>query len=322
MAKISVNGVGLHVRQLGKGADVVFLHGLAANQAFWRFDLLHELATRYRVTVFDQRGHGYSDTPAAGYTVAHMANDLEGVLDVLGIARAHVVGHSYGGAVALQHAVDHPERVLSLTIADTRIWSLQPALRPQDFHHGKLWWKHFRDAGIEIGDGQSLDFAIFDVFANPRWKELGQQLFGHGFFVPFGGWNGAQRSAKRWRDLLDQTTARRDFLRPHGPAVEDIRALRVPVLAFYGEHSHCMPSAHGLMQNLKNCQLVICPQSGHFFPSLQPKRFARVIGRLLAEVDDRKRQLLEVRHLIVAAAPQNATQAEGPETPRALGSDV
>ena len=101
MADAQVNGVRLAYQQLGEGADVVLVHGLAANRAFWFGQYALPLSRHYRVTVFDLRGHGYSERSAQGYSSVAMSQDLEALLDELKIERCHVVGHSYGGNLVL-----------------------------------------------------------------------------------------------------------------------------------------------------------------------------------------------------------------------------
>src|SRR5579871_5555966 len=140
MAEASVNGVRLNYRTIGCGPDVVLLHGLAGNQAFWNLEVLAALAAEFRVTTFDQRGHGYSAMPPAHYGPAALAADLQGLLDHLAVARVHLVGHSYGGVVALRFALDYPGRVRSLVLADSRLRSLQPA----NALTAAPDWPHFR----------------------------------------------------------------------------------------------------------------------------------------------------------------------------------
>ena len=127
MPKAAINGFDVHYQQMGQGADVVLLHGLFASLAFWYFSVMPGLAKSFRVTAYDLRGHGYTDIPNAGYTSSDMANDLHALLDHLQIERAHLVGHSFGGAVALQYTLIHPERVHSLTLADAWVPGLQAA---------------------------------------------------------------------------------------------------------------------------------------------------------------------------------------------------
>ena len=96
-----IDGVRLNCLQLtpesGAGEDLVMVHGLATNLAFWYAPYATELSKRYRVTLYDLRGHGRSQMPAAGYRPDDLRRDLLGLLDQLQIRRAHFLAHSYGG---------------------------------------------------------------------------------------------------------------------------------------------------------------------------------------------------------------------------------
>jgi pimeloyl-ACP methyl ester carboxylesterase len=315
--KIVLNGVGLNVRQVGNGPDIVLIHGLAANLAFWRPESVRLLAARYRLTIYDQRGHGYSDLPPAGYTIADMAADLGGLLDALGIDRAHLVGHSHGGAVALRHALDHPDRVASLTLADARIPSLQPFMHGSQSPRLQAWWRHFREAGFELADDADLELGILDAVDDPRWPELRRRLAGEGFFLPFEGLSGSRRGRERWRELIDRTTARREF-RTRGPEAAEIAGLRVPALAFYGEFSHCLESAEVLSGHIAGCRSVVCPEGGHFFPFVHAVRFAETVGRFIDDVETGslpaatpREPLGATRRTMTAPAPGSPVPAMG-----------
>lgn len=101
----------------GEGAPVVLLHGLASNARIWEL-VAHRLAGRWRVLAFDQRGHGRSDKPAFGYDFATLVDDLSTALGQLGVERPLVVGHSWGGNVALDYAVNGSPRPRALALVD------------------------------------------------------------------------------------------------------------------------------------------------------------------------------------------------------------
>jgi len=100
----------------GSGTPVVLLHGLASNARIW--DLTAPLlAQRFRVLALDQRGHGLSDKPD-GYDFPSISGDLAAFIEALGLERPGLVGHSWGGNVALQFAADHPDAVAWLALVD------------------------------------------------------------------------------------------------------------------------------------------------------------------------------------------------------------
>jgi 3-oxoadipate enol-lactonase len=97
---------------------IVLTHGLAAAQATWAAQV-PALAARYRVLTWDLRGHGAASADAGPCTIGDLAADLRGVLDQADVARAVVLGHSAGGVVAMQFALDHPERTAGLVLVGT-----------------------------------------------------------------------------------------------------------------------------------------------------------------------------------------------------------
>ena len=132
MPHIFANGAKIAYQQVGEGPDVVLVHGLATNRAFWYLHALQTLKDDCRVTIFDLRGHGYSSMPDNGYTSADMADDLAALMDHLRIEDAVLAGHSFGGVVGLQYGTRHQERVKGLVVADSRVHSLQPTQRLAD----------------------------------------------------------------------------------------------------------------------------------------------------------------------------------------------
>src|SRR4051812_47072954 len=91
-----------HYQQAGTRPDVVLIHGLTGDLSLWFLSqTIQTLSATRRVTAYDLRGHGYSDAPPTGYTSADYAGDLFSLMDELGIERATLVGHSFGGVIAL-----------------------------------------------------------------------------------------------------------------------------------------------------------------------------------------------------------------------------
>jgi pimeloyl-ACP methyl ester carboxylesterase len=113
----AADGVRLHVRDSGTGTPVVLLHGWPDTGHLWRHQVPALNAAGYRTIVPDVRGFGASSKPTdvAAYTPPHLGGDVVGVLDALGIERAHIVGHDWGAAITWMTAALAPERVASMT---------------------------------------------------------------------------------------------------------------------------------------------------------------------------------------------------------------
>src|SRR2546428_4670705 len=109
----------LAMEHAGAGPLVVFLHGIGGDRATWRHQL-PALAASYHVVAWDARGYGESDDYEGPLDFADFGRDLLRVLDYFDARAAHVAGLSMGGLIAQDFYRRHPERVLSLVLADTR----------------------------------------------------------------------------------------------------------------------------------------------------------------------------------------------------------
>jgi len=110
---VDSGGVRIHVDVVGDGRPVVLLHGFPDSGALWRHQVPALVDAGFRCVVPDLRGFGASDAPDGvdDYSLLHSVGDVVAVLDQLGIARAHVVGHDFGAALAWAFAAFLPERV-------------------------------------------------------------------------------------------------------------------------------------------------------------------------------------------------------------------
>lgn len=286
MGKIICNGVAINYRSVGKGSDVILIHGLATNHAFWRFEVLFSLAKDFRVTVFDLRGHGYSDMPPSGYTSADMAEDLHCLLNHLNISQAHLIGHSFGGLIALHYATLYPDRVVSLTIADSRVRVLQPYQRLTDLPDWKEKKKRLKEVGLFISNDQTdIGLYLLEKLALHEWQQKIPKKNGNSESLPFHGLRWGKRSAERWLELLRTTSIRQDLTSLAGLTIDKLSIIYHPCLLIYGEKSLVMQSYQGLRDILPNCKTVIVSEAGHFFPRTRPKLFIETVKHFFESVD-------------------------------------
>jgi pimeloyl-ACP methyl ester carboxylesterase len=118
MARVTVDGVVISYEVAGEGRPVLLLHGFPDTGACWRHQVPALVSAGFQVVVPDLRGYGDSDKPSdvAAYSFPFLAGDVLGVLDDLGIQRAHVVGHDWGAALGWVLASLVADRVDQLAV--------------------------------------------------------------------------------------------------------------------------------------------------------------------------------------------------------------
>jgi pimeloyl-ACP methyl ester carboxylesterase len=114
----TVDSTRLRMIDTGRGTPVLFIHGFGASMYGWRHALPPVVAAGYRAVAIDNRGFGFSGKPAHGYHNADYVRLIVALLDSLGISSAVLVGHSMGGAIAVDVAIAHPDRVRGLVLVD------------------------------------------------------------------------------------------------------------------------------------------------------------------------------------------------------------
>jgi pimeloyl-ACP methyl ester carboxylesterase len=121
---VMVNGASIYYRDIGqRGESLLLLHGFPeTGDAFAQ--VVSPLGKRYRLIVPDLRGAGQSERTPSGYDKKTLASDVKALMDHLKIDRAHVIGHDIGARVAYAFAVQYPERLLSLIVAEAFIEGL------------------------------------------------------------------------------------------------------------------------------------------------------------------------------------------------------
>jgi pimeloyl-ACP methyl ester carboxylesterase len=118
MPTVRVGDINIYYEGHGKGEPLLLIAGWGTDLTCWQFQI-PEFSTKYRVIAFDNRGAGRTDAPDEPYSFRMMADDAVGLLDVLGIGKAHILGVSMGGCIAQEIAIEHPDRTRSLILAAT-----------------------------------------------------------------------------------------------------------------------------------------------------------------------------------------------------------
>ena len=257
--------------ELGSGPPLILLHGLAESHRTWRF-VAPNLATRFHVFLIDLPGHGLSATPEAPYTLKWYADTLAAWMQAVGLQRAHICGHSFGGGVAQWMLIEHRERIERLALAAA----------------GGL--------GPEVIAG--LRLATLRLAA----PFLESSLFGSGTRL-FMRW--ASRSLSGHEDHEADRLARLNAAPNSGLAFRktvsaciDLRGQRVqtwhhihraeslpPIALFWGERDSVIPvrHAHDAGRRLENATVTVYPECGHSLHLEAPDRFAADLSAFLQE---------------------------------------
>jgi pimeloyl-ACP methyl ester carboxylesterase len=271
-----VNGGRIHFVQLCEGdarerEDLVLVHGLAANIAFWYFKYACELAKDFRVTVFDLRGHGRSEMTQSGYAPANLARDMGSLMDEVGIRKAHLVAHSFGGVVAMNFALQQTDRVRSLVLADTHIAAARHVRDCREWAYGETIQAILDRHGFEL-DTRDPYFG-YKLLTRVAEKQL------HGVPVPpelfdlvhpltssTGG-----RTAAQWLRLMQCTSAESEMMGDDGLTLEKLRTFAFPIIAMYGDRSPARLTGTELLDVWPHAEFRNVRNAGHFFPASRPE---------------------------------------------------
>lgn len=275
-----INGVRMNYVQIGgenvaegepAPEDLIMVHGLATNMAFWYFKYGVPLAQRFRVTLYDLRGHGRSEMPASGYSPAVLSQDLAALMDHLGIAKSHFMAHSFGGVVTLGLACEQPHRVSSLVLADSHFSPGRDVQARDEWSFGQKFQP--------IIDAHGLDLDTCDPYFGPKllarvaeWQLQGREIPAAlaDLVSPLVGKTG-KRTAGDYLKLMTQTSAATEMLSDDGLTLERLRALKFPIVAMYGDNSPARLSGAELLSIWPHAEFRRVRDAGHFFPTLRPE---------------------------------------------------
>jgi 3-oxoadipate enol-lactonase len=258
MPKMEANGIQLYYELTGPAdASVVMLsNSLGTRLEMWD-PQMQALTERYRVLRYDSRGHGRSDAPGGPYTIDMLANDALGLLDALGIERAHFCGLSKGGMVGQVLGAKHCDRLITLALCSTACH--MPAR--------ELWEERIRVA-TEQGMAALADGVIERWFTEPFRRDPSIAL-------------------DRVRQMILDTPA-------HGYAAccaairdmdlrELIRGIRVPTLVIVGDKDPATPPAMAeeIQSRIPGARLEVVPDAAHLLNIEQEVVFDAALLSLL-----------------------------------------
>ncbi|HSF07457.1 MAG TPA: alpha/beta hydrolase [Methylomirabilota bacterium] len=273
MAKVRVDdGVSLYYEEVGQGTPLVFVHEFAGEAASWE-PQVRFFARRYRTIAYNARGYPPSDVPGdvSAYSQDRAADDIRGVLDGLGIARAHVCGLSMGGYATLHFGLRHPSRALSLVVAGAGYGSVT-AERERFRQDSALTARRLEEDGMK---------AVAEFYARGPTR------------VQF-----LDKDPQGWRDFYERLAAGSapghaltlrgvQMTRPSVFELGDrLLRLDVPTLIMTGDEDEpCLEPALFMKRQIPTAGLVVMPKAGHAINLEEPDLFNRAVLDFLTAVD-------------------------------------
>jgi len=271
--------------------------------------VIDSLSRRYTVIAPDLLGHGLSDKPRADYSVGGYANGMRDLLTVLGIDRATVVGHSFGGGVAMQFAYQFPERTERLVLVGSGGLGpeVSPAIRAittTGFHQvmGVLTMpgvRHVGGAGLRALSRTGLrgfrDFdevaEIYESFRDPAARAAVRHVV---------------RAVVDWQGQI-VTMADRAYLTD-----------AMPMCVIWGDSDRVIPVSHAARaaELAPKARIEVVPNAGHFPHKDHPERFVRIIHDFVRATSPASYSRARWRRLLEQGTPVRAP-AEVVEAPSA-----
>ncbi len=238
---------------------IVFLHGFSLDRRMWQRQV-EFFRRRYRVIVFDSRGHGLSGDPPTDYSRAHRVEELKQLVDYLQIERFHLVGLSMGGSTGIGFALTYQNRLASLTLASTSAAGYQAGKKLSMID------RIAREHGVEA--------------ARQKWKEVTLSWYPE-----------EKRQIKEFLEqMMDDYSGAvwRDPQRGKYPKEEDlprVHAITIPTLILTGELDHIFfPLSTFLRERIPHSRLVVFPGVGHMINLEAPDKFNEEVAHFLENI--------------------------------------
>jgi pimeloyl-ACP methyl ester carboxylesterase len=256
---VDVGGFGVAVRRRGRGEPVLLIHGGMSDSREWR-PQLDDLSRDYDVVAVDVLGCGGSADPPEDFSLADHAHVLEGTLDALGVASAHVIGVSLGSVLALALYREHPRAVRSLVLAGAYAgWA----------------------GSLPAEEVESRTRMVLATLERPV-EEWGPPFLAtvHGVNAPAGL---MEASMAMLRDVRPEASRRLVLAIASTDLREMLPSITVPVLLIYGQDDQRAPDAVAkrLHAAIPGSELVVLPGAGHAVNVEKPEEFSAAVRAFL-----------------------------------------
>jgi aminoacrylate hydrolase len=261
MPRIVTGEGALYYERQGVGFPVLFVTGLSGFASFWH-EQVAAFSRKFDVITHDHRGIGQSDPTRSGFTVDRMAADVIGLMDALEIERAHVVGHSTGGAIAQILAIEHPKRLASVVLSAS--WTKPDAYFRRLFNFRKDILLRLGPSAYVQANTMYLYPSWFVARNNERLRQLEAQHLA--VFPP------TEIAASRIDAILafDRT--------------EQLSRIKTPTLVVGAEDDIITPAyfSEELARLIPAAEIKIFPRGGHALTQVRAREFNQAVLPFIA----------------------------------------
>jgi proline iminopeptidase len=288
---VDAGGLLIYYKAVGAGDPLMILHGGPGASHDYLLPWVMSLARTNRLVFIDERGSGRSeklDDPK-GYTVENMAKDVEAVRIALGLGKINLLGHSYGGVLAQEYALEYPEHlrhlILGSTFHSTRQLNevfrkmkaaMSPELRARIdkmekeglFGHGKAYEQgRYTDDYMVAAWGEGYFPYLYGRRPDPNYDPVAAGVMSWDLYREMWGSHG--------EFVVDGNLASAEY-------ADRLGSIKVPTLILVGDHDQVDPSiSRDMHARIPGSQLVVLPDSGHMIFVDQPELFRKTVDEFL-----------------------------------------
>ena len=260
MPKVKVNDIQMYYEVKGKGFPLVMIQGLGGNLEGWNPRLVEGLSKHFKLILFDNRGAGRTDLSKREYTMRLFADDTAGLMNALGISKAHILGMSMGGMIAQELAINYPQKVSKLILCST---SSQPSYSKEGYRV------------LEAMSQSPIEELTKLILSFPFTLDYPQDLLKLYPMIIFGQTNEfAKENPDLAKLLLHQRTkhptSQEGFRNQYGAILRfntqaRLQQIKVPTLVLQGKKDRLVPPENGsiLAKAIPNAKLVYLENSAH-----------------------------------------------------------
>ena len=266
--KININGLSFSFVEEGSGPPLILIHGSVSDYREWSAQIT-PFAQKYRVIAISRRYHWPNEAPTAGAdaSVERQTDDLLAIMKELNISSANIIGHSFGGLIALNFAIHHPEFVRSLILAEP------PA-------SGVLSNPANDDSAAK--ESRIIRSEMKEAFAGGNPERIVQTYADHVAPGEF------RKASPEMRQMLLANVAafQLDFTSPRPSfTCDDAKKIEIPVLVLSGGRSPkgLQRIAEAVADCIKNAKLVKIPEATHWMQHDHAEAFNQSVMAFLAE---------------------------------------